>query len=116
MNFCFDIDGTISAAPEAYKVMIDSLLAAGHEVHILTGTMDQEATEEHYRKRHDQLAEFGITRWTNLCIVTSPGNVEAKAKYCKDNNIAFMFEDSPWYADAIRAVTTCVLMCPPLED
>jgi phosphoserine phosphatase len=112
MNYCFDIDGTISEAQPAYAAMIAALLASGHECHILTGTMDAEATEGHYARRTEQLLSMGISEWTRLHIVTSPGNVEQKAQYCRENNIVFMFEDSPVYADAIREVTTCVLMCP----
>lgn len=112
MNYCFDIDGTISEAQPAYAAMIAALLAAGHECHILTGTMDPEATEAHYRERVEQLNSMGIHEWTKLHIVTSPGNIQQKADYCRENDICFMFEDSAAYADAIRHVTTCVLMCP----
>lgn len=111
MNFGFDIDGTIGAAPEAYTAMIAALLSAGHECHVITGTMDPEVTPDHMSKRALQLQRYGLEWWTKLHIVTAPHALN-KAKYCQENNIVFMFEDSPAYADEIRKVTTCVLMCP----
>lgn len=105
MNFGFDIDGTITRAPGALWAIADALLDAGHQVHVLTGTMDKAVTTQHKIEREAQLDAHGFKEWTKLHIVVSP-HAENKAKYCVDNDIVLMFEDSDRYSEAISKVTT----------
>lgn len=114
MNFAFDIDGTITAAPAYYAALMTSLRKCGHGVHVLTGTMQPVATDATYSTRDKQLRGYGITSamYDKLHIVTSPGNVEQKAQYCLDHDIGFVFEDSQLYTEAIRAVGVTVVTHP----
>lgn len=110
MSFGFDIDGTITAAPEQFGIIMASLRLAGHKVHILTGTMDKEATPQHYDFRRQQLREHGVAGlYDVLHIVTAP-HAKRKAEYCRAHDIAMMFEDSQSYADEIKKVTACLMM------
>jgi uncharacterized HAD superfamily protein len=109
MNFGFDIDGTITAAPVAFAAIAKALLAAGHEVHVLTGTMDTALNAGHMQRRKEQLATIGFP-YTHLTIVHAPLHVESKAAYCRDHDIVLMFEDSIPYGDAIAAAGTFVMM------
>lgn len=112
MNFGFDIDGTITAAPEAYRVLMSSLRAAGHGVFVLTGTMDAEATPGHYQGRLQQLRLCGVAGYYDMLhIVTAPHALN-KAKFCQEHQIAFMFEDARSYGEEIKKVATVVLMHP----
>lgn len=115
MNFAFDIDGTITAAPEAYQSIMSALMKAGHTVHVLTGTGDAEVTEVHELNRIVQLRACGLdfaSHFDYLHIVTSPGNVGQKVQYCLDNNIEFVFEDSEAYTNAMRAAGITVVTHP----
>lgn len=105
MNFGFDIDGTITRAPEALWAIADALLTAGHQVHVLTGTMDEVLTAQHMLDREAQLNAHGFMDWTQLHIVLAP-HAANKAQYCVDNGIVLMFEDSEHYSKAISQVTT----------
>lgn len=110
MIFGFDIDGTITAAPKQFAALTHALHAAGHEVAILTGTMDTEVSVTHNIRRTRQLEELGI-HYDYLEIVHAPHHVQAKADFCKRYGVVMMFEDSPEYAKAINeAGTLCVLM------
>lgn len=112
MNFGFDIDGTISAAPEVYAHLIEAIHKRGDAVFILTGTMAPVVTVDDYIDRVLQLQSFGITPGTYvLFIVNAPNHVANKARICKLFNIRMMFEDSDAYAAAINAAgTLCVKM------
>lgn len=112
MNFGFDVDGTITAAPQAFAAMASALLAAGHEVHVITGTMDAAVTAEHLVARRAQLDSHGFPECTALQIVTAP-HAEQKAAYCRNHDIVMMFEDSPVYIEAIRAGSSTVVLAMP---
>ena len=110
MNFGFDIDGTISAAPDIFATIMRSLIAAGHGVHVLSGTGDTVITD-HYDRRREQLAAWGIP-YTALKIVCNPHHLQAKADYCREHDIVMMFEDSVPYTRSImgNGVTNVVVM------
>ena len=112
MNFGFDIDGTITAEPEAYAAIMASLTAAGHWCHVITGTMDDAVTDDHTAKRRAQLEKHGIlpgVHWNYLHIVTAPHAIN-KAKYCEQRDIRMLFEDSDAYIEECRKVTRCLRM------
>lgn len=109
MNFGFDIDGTISAAPVPFAAIASALIAAGHEVHVLTGTMERTIDDAHRQRRIDQLTLLGFP-YTRLHIVHAPFHVESKAAYCAEHEIVMMFEDSIPYSDAIAAAGTFVMV------
>lgn len=111
MNFAFDIDGTITAIPGPLASIMTALFDAGHEVHVLTGTMDSEITANHVSKRWDQLRDLGVDvdKVTNLKIVTNPP-LTAKRDYCFEMNIDLMFEDSVEWSKPIQETCPVLLV------
>lgn len=84
-----------------------SLFQAGHAVYPLTGTViGFNQTGEDYRIA--QLKSFGLTKGEHytdvvVCEGVSPEDCgEMKGKFCKDNNVIFMVEDTQIYIDSIR--------------
>lgn len=115
MNYIFDIDGTITAAPAALRAIMHGLVSTGHMVHVLTGTGDSTAEERHYQARVTQLNSYGIhcpSHYHYLHIVSSPGNIEAKVRYCLDHHAVLVFEDSQQYTEAMRAAGIQVVTFP----
>jgi hypothetical protein len=103
--FGFDIDGTISAAPEVFAAIMEALLERGHEVHVITG-QTREVTNADVERRVAQLAALGIfwgQHFDKLHLAGAPDWIADKAAYCRDHKVDFMFEDSVLYAKAISA-------------
>lgn len=111
MKFAFDLDGTITAAPEAFKAIMESLMNEGHEVIVLTGQTREVLLEDH-EARFKQLAHYGITPdyFTDIIIAGPPDWVKFKADYCRDNEVALMFENDPAYSQAISEFTPTTMM------
>lgn len=108
MKFVIDVDGTITWAPEAFSAISGALVHAGHEVHILTGTMDTERSlQEHLDERRTQMEGLGI-KYTHLYVVRPPNVVKQKADYCQRHNIDLVFEDSDAYIDGIKPYSKCL--------
>jgi phosphoserine phosphatase len=112
-----DIHGVISRKPEVFALLSRTLVDAGHEVHVITGS----ATE--YAKK--ELAEYGIT-YTHLFSITdhhikmgtekthfeegrpcfSPRIWDkTKAEYCREQSIHLHLDDSLEYAKYFREPT-----------
>jgi len=105
-----DLHGVIDTYPELFSQISKSLVKAGHEVHVITGSMWREKIER-------QLKEFDIEYTHHFSIsdyliesgepvkFTSPDNPwfdglkwdEAKGKYCKRENIILHIDDSRVY-------------------
>lgn len=58
MIFTFDLDGTITRYPELFVILGQSLRAAGHEVHILTG-IDRGTFDAVRKAKHPCLSQEG---------------------------------------------------------
>lgn len=125
MIFCFDIDGTISANPEVFKTIMKSLVDAGHTVYPLTG-MIASGTVMNSRQfesfRENQLKTFGLekdTHYTDVVVCVAEKIEDCgllKGKFCKENGVAFMVEDTQIYHDAIigESPNTLCLRMPVL--
>jgi hypothetical protein len=120
MNFGFDIDGTITAEPIIYGALMDALVKAGHQVHVVTGQLSDTVEEVDYQRRRDQLLSQGIKEnihYHKLHIARGLYNdvrnaIKEKKTICQENNIVFMFEDSEAYCKSISDVARCVIMVP----
>ncbi len=129
MKFGFDIHGVLDTHPEVYAAMTKALVAAGHEVHVITGAV---WTQE----EDDKLKGFGI-EWTHFFSITTYheelGDVEVewvdgkpymdadawnrtKADYCKEHNIAWLIDDSPVYGKYFADENIYVLQRDPRES
>ncbi len=92
MRIAIDIDDTITRCPAFFSLVSRSVLAAGHEVIILTYREDREQTES-------DLDEWGIA-YDELVMASSieldrTGFFEWKPKVCRDRRIDILFEDMP---------------------
>ena len=111
-NFGFDLHGVITKHPEAFSVLTNVLVSAGHKVSIITGCANDGVLEE-------VLAQSGIA-YTHIFSITSsliekdytprfdwdgrpifPDGVwdRAKADYCAEKNIIMHFDDSDVYGN-----------------
>lgn len=128
MKFGFDIHGVLDTYPAVYAAMTQALVAAGHEVHVITGAV---WTEEESTK----LKNWGIT-WTHWFSITTyheeKGDVKVdwvdgkpwmdaavwnrtKADYCKEHNISWLIDDSPVYGQYFEKDNIYVLQRDPRE-
>jgi len=114
----FDIDGTITAAPEAMRELMAALIEAGHHVAVLTGSMGHVGPDtDHRDKRTTQLEALGIhggTHYDSLsCYGDGPDAVaKEKAAEAGRTGMAMMFEDSLQYALHIAAHCPVMVMYP----
>jgi len=77
---CLDLDGTIGAAPEFYKALMEGLQAAGCEVHILTGSPGV-ASQEELDAKKAQLDALGVGDcYDKLVVVSGPEKDVATGK------------------------------------
>lgn len=116
--FGFDVDGTLTATPEAFRPMMSALVDSGHTVHVITGATYREKGSCYAspKWRREQIGKLGIhyrTHYTTLDIVRGT-NLEqmgrAKAKLARNYKLVLMFEDEPVYADEIGKVCQVVMM------
>ncbi len=86
MKFAFDIDETITEAPEEFAAIINALMDAGHEVHIITFR-----TELHKEQTEKELRDYGILKYTQLHITGD------KDKICMEHDIDMAIDDDCLY-------------------
>lgn len=110
MKFGLDIHGTIDKMPKFFATFSQRVIANGHEVHIITGSIKTPEIEK-------QLKDLGIA-YTHFFSVASylieTGHTvvwqdndnpwfdevywnDAKGKYCDEQNIDIHFDDSEEY-------------------
>jgi hypothetical protein len=78
---CVDLNDTITAYPEQMKLLMESLQAAGHEVHVLSGWEAEHADETALKEKQAQLEELGCgSCYDKLVVVADPKNHVAEQK------------------------------------
>lgn len=111
MIYCFDIDGTISEKPNVFRSMMEALVKAGHTVYPLTGMVYSSTPfppEDYEQFREKQMTSFGFEKgrdYQDIVIVcgNSPQDCgELKGKFCKEQGVHFMVEDTGIYAESIK--------------
>jgi hypothetical protein len=116
-----DVHGVIDTFPNDFKRLSAALIAAGHEVHIVTGLKyDGHIAEElaaagieytDFFSIVDQLEEDGVEiEWRDGLpwAPDKPWN-EAKSKYCEDIHMDIMIDDSYIYRDTFDNISTVFL-------
>lgn len=105
MVVAFDIDDTITRHPQFFAFLTQALIAAGHQVLIITFRADRLATES-------DLRDWGIG-WTTLitssleaCLAT--GVDEWKSSECRKAGVEVFFEDDPRVLKHIAPNTVCL--------
>lgn len=113
MNYGFDLDDTITALPEEFRVMMSSLVHCGEKVHVITGVIKGDGSYETQQKKLTKLRFHKGHEYTHLHVIEATKAkefAEQKRAYCEANKIDLMFEDRSDYARAISKVTPCVLV------
>ena len=110
MVVAFDIDDTITRHPKFFSLLTKALVAAGHDVIIITYREDREPTNK-------ALAEWDIA-YTKLVTsrtndLLSHGPDEWKAEICRQFSVEIIFEDMHEVIQHIdKSVVTFMLVDP----
>ena len=76
-----DLNDTVSAYPQEMKLLMESLRAAGHEVHVLSGWEADHADDEALEQKRKQLEDLGCADcYDKLVVVADPKNHVAEQK------------------------------------
>ena len=109
MKIGFDIHGVIDTHPDKYRELINHLIEEEVEIHILTGLRRDKAEKilEEHKIIYDNL--MCITDYHNECVIhwDDNGNPhmeeeswnKTKGRYCGNNNIDIMIDNSKKYGD-----------------
>ena len=110
MVFAFDVDGTLTAAPDALGAIMRSLRAAGHTVLVLTATGTQAG-------RAQQLGNLRLgDAYDELIVCPGPTTQDAgpqKAAVCRERGVAVLVDDNDWYQQCVTATGTVGLKMLP---
>ncbi|OPY60057.1 MAG: hypothetical protein A4E57_04568 [Syntrophorhabdaceae bacterium PtaU1.Bin034] len=111
LRIAIDVDNTITANPQFFRLFIENQLRAGNEVHVLTGrkSSGEEGNQESPGERVEQLRKIGITNYTRLIQITRrtqhPDIGIGKGEYCRDNLIDMVLEDDILYIQEISRIS-----------
>lgn len=108
MRIGLDLDDTITALPEWFSVVTKALVAAGHEVHVIT--YRSPGTEAEVQV---ELAELGI-EYTGLHLPTAGELPPAwKSRVAGELELDLMIEDSPEVLVRMPKGTARMWLCDP---
>ncbi|MGE0434654.1 MAG: HAD family hydrolase [Planctomycetota bacterium] len=103
MKIGLDLDGTITAAPEFFRIVAEALLQAGHEVHVITWRRP-----EFLKRTQRTLDELGM-RYSALHVPEIADTLKPvelwKARVVVELGIELMIDDS---ADVLGNLPTTV--------
>ena len=117
MNVAFDLDNTIDAAPKQIQSLMSALMAAGHNIVVLTGTDSPIVTQDEWQAKADYLNSLGCGQCWNQLVVQShagpndPGPV-LKASWCRDNDVDVLIDNSKDNARAATAFGVPLVLVP----
>lgn len=92
MKIAFDYDDTLDLAYDLFSVITNSLVAAGHEVYIIT-----DIDIWHKQAREKQLKEHNIA-YTELIISGK------KLEVCQKRGIEYIFDDCGFYFNGLKPI------------
>lgn len=121
MKVAIDIDGTLDGHQARIGPLTCALVAAGHDVVLLTGTSMPHPhlarMEQLQVQRQQQVAPLGACfREIVICVGENSNQVASKkGAYCLHNGIDLLIDDSKNYCEAVRQLspTTLVLHVHP---
>jgi hypothetical protein len=109
VKFGFDIHGVIDSNPELYSALTKALVAAGHEVHVITGVRLPSVKDDlekwdidytHFFSIYQQLLDQGFERTggdeLHPQFPDEPWD-RAKGQYCERVGIDMHIDDTPGY-------------------
>lgn len=105
----FDINGTIDADPATFQALMSALVAAGHQVYVLTGSSSPTVTKQDRAEKKHYLEQLGCGQsYTKLKVFPDPPH-KAKAKFCQKYNVNLLFDNSVKNAQLASKFCTVVL-------
>lgn len=107
MIACFDLDSTLTASPDFYRAAMQGLIAAGHKVHVLTGTHTAKITPQEMSEKHSLLAQLGFVKgrdYDQLDVVPGPESdvAENKVRYMQAVGASHLIDDRKANCKAAR--------------
>jgi len=102
-----DIDGTATAAPEVFQVLLKSLMDAGHEVYMLTGALTSDSPGGTISSRIEQLITCGLHRGIHFVdvhiFIDKDVRIIArmKADFCQRHGAILFIDDSDLYQETV---------------
>lgn len=117
MNVAFDIDGTVTDAPDVFAAVTAALTRAGHHVFVVTayGPGDPK-THGDQKWRQEQLAELGLNVGRNYERVyiaagdTKHDVANEKRDICKMLNVRLFVDNSVLNCRAVSETALCLLV------
>lgn len=110
MKFGFDVHGVLDTHCDIYSAITSALVAAGHEVHVITGAVMSQKLDELLKKsgvtytHFFSIAQYHMDKGEDevTWVDGSPWMEEevwnkTKAEYCKAEGIRMLIDDSPVY-------------------
>lgn len=108
MNFCFDMDGTLTRHPKVLGEIMLSLKKAGHTVYILTGSLGETPPDKLNAYRLDQAKNLGLMpeiHFDDIISCVDPsfdGVAKLKGVFCRENSVDWVVDDMPLYIQHIK--------------
>ncbi len=109
-KFAFDINGTIDANPVLYESLMSALMAAGHDVVVLTGCSEPTPTQADVAEKAHLLNTLGVGHCYKTLVVFGDPPHKAKAKWCKKNGVDMLIDNS--VKNAQLAAKYCTVLLP----
>ena len=105
--WCVDLNATISETPELMKCLMKGLKDSGHEVHVVSGTHHDVASDADISEKHDLLRKLGFEQgvdYDRLIAVSGPEkNVpQRKVEYMRHVKAAGLIDNSKFNIRAAR--------------
>jgi uncharacterized HAD superfamily protein len=94
MKVAFDIDGTLDIDPTAFQSLMSALVAAGHEVVVLTGCSSRHPSQGDLTAKQEYLTAMGMGHcWHELVVFGDPPH-KPKAKWVEKHNVDILVDNS----------------------
>lgn len=110
MKVAFDLNGTIDADPVAYESLMSALMAAGHQVVVLTGCSAPKPTPKDYQEKAQLLESLGCGKCYDKLVLFGDPPHKAKAKWCKKHGVDILIDNS--VKNAQLADKFCTVLLP----
>lgn len=110
MKVACDIDGAADLDPQVMQSVMSSLLAAGHQVVILTGCSSPEPTQQDLDEKAHYLNSIGQGACWDLLVVFGDPPHKAKAHWIRDNKVDLLIDNSE--SNATLASKYCIVLVP----
>ncbi|HVA05513.1 MAG TPA: hypothetical protein VNG12_02110 [Acidimicrobiales bacterium] len=106
----FDIDGTLDLDPSSMQSLMSALMAAGHQVVVLTGCSSKKPTKQDIAEKAQYLNSVGMGHAYDRLVVFGDPPHKKKAKWCKKHNVAILIDNSQ--ENAKLASQYCTVLLP----